>query len=563
LKREQLKCVLISDFNADIFSGYLSNNDEDPSVHVTVASFGQVIPVLMQENLEYWNGSFDFAVIWTRPETVIKSFSDLLAFKSVTVKDILSEVDSFVSLIVNISDKINNVFFPSWVLPSYQRGLGMLDMKKDVGIANILMQMNMRLSENIDNTSNVHLLDSHRWTSAAGRNAFNPRLWYRGKIAFGNDVFKEAVKDIKSALRGILGHSKKIIILDLDNTLWGGVVGDVGWENIVLGGHDPVGESYVDFQATLKSFINRGILLGIVSKNEEDTALEAITRHPEMVLSLDDFTGWRINWQDKAQNLVDLMSDLNLGLESAVFIDDNPVERARVREALPDVLVPEWPDDSMLFTRTLLSLSCFDMSSVSREDMNRTRMYVTERQRSDLRRSLSSLDEWLTSLEIKITIEELNEVNLQRTAQLFNKTNQMNLSTRRMTEKELAEWAMGDNRKLWVFRVSDKFGDSGLTGIISLELKNDYCQIVDFILSCRVIGRKVEETMLHKVVHYAKDLGLQRVTAHYIQTPKNKPCLDFWVQSGFTRNVDENTFSWDLKNEYGLPHQVEVLATGS
>jgi FkbH-like protein len=372
-------------------------------------------------------------------------------------------------------------------------------------------------------------------------------------------VYKEAVKDMKAALTGIQGHSKKIIILDLDNILWGGVVGDLGWEHIVLGGHDPGGEAYVDFQVALKSLTNRGILLGIVSKNEEATALEAIKSHPEMVLKLEDFAGWKINWQDKAQNIIDLVSDLNLGLQSAIFIDDNPVEQARVRETLSEVLVPEWPADSLLYTRSLLGLRCFDTPSISKEDVERTRMYDNEEQRNELRKSLSSLDDWLTRLEIKIKVEELHEVNLQRTAQLLNKTNQMNLATRRMTEKELLDWAKGDDNKLWTFRVSDKLGDSGLTGIVSLEVNSSYCQIVDFILSCRVIGRKVEETMLYTAIQYARGLGLKSIKAEYIATPKNKPCLEFWKKSGFQVNEKGNSFTWDLEKKYDLPKQIEIL----
>jgi FkbH-like protein len=559
LDKKKFRCALISDFNADIFSGYLSNDEDLPVVDTTVAPFGQVMPLLMQEDLEYWKGDFDFTVIWTRPEGVIKSFNDLLTFKKPSIKDILSEVDQFASLLSNICDKVQSVFIPTWIFPPFYRGFGMLDMKKDFGLSNTLMQMNLRLAEKLDRCSNVYLLDVQRWVITAGKYAFNPRLWYRGKIAFGNDVYKEAVKDIKSALRGIKGDSKKIIILDLDNTLWGGVVGDLGWENIILGGHDPIGEAYADFQITLKSLTNRGILLGIVSKNEETTALEAINSHPEMALTLKDFAGWKINWQDKAQNIIDLVSDLNLGLQSVVFIDDNPVEQARVRETLPEVLVPEWPDDSMLYKSTLLGLRCFDTPSISREDIERTKMYANEQQRDDLRKRLSSLDDWLTSLKIKIKIEELNETNLQRTAQLLNKTNQMNLATRRMTEGELLDWVKVDNRKLWVFRVSDKFGDSGLTGIISIEVKSNYCQIVDFILSCRVIGRKVEETMLFTAVQYARSLGLKDVKTEYIPTPKNKPCLDFWKKSGFQLNENGSLFTWDLRKEYDLPNQVEVL----
>jgi len=561
LNKENFRGVLISDFNIDVFSAYLDNNEDLPAVNTNAAPFGQVLPLLMQENLEYWQGNFDFTVIWTRPEAVINSFGNLLAYKNPPIRDMLNEVDQFASLLINICDKIQTVFVPTWTLPPYLRGFGMLDMKKDIGMTNALMQMNLRLSEKIDSSSNIYLLDVQKWISAAGNYAFNPRLWYRGKIAFGNHVYKEAAKDIKSALRGIQGHSKKLIILDLDNTLWGGVVGDLGWENIILGGHDPIGEAYVDFQAALKSLINRGVLLGIVSKNEEVTALEAIDNHPEMVLNLKDFAGWKINWQDKAQNIVDLVSDLNLGLQSVLFIDDNPVERARVQETLSEVLVPEWPADCMLYKSALLSLRCFDTPSISKEDMERTRMYVNEQQRNELRKNLSSVDEWLTSLEIKISVEELNDGNLQRATQLLNKTNQLNLATRRMTEKELIDWTKGDSRKLWTFRVSDKFGDSGLTGIISLEVKNDYCQIVDFILSCRVIGRKVEETMLFTAIQYSKRLGLKNIEALYIPTPKNNPCLEFWKKSGFQVSENGRSFTWDLEKEYELPHQVEVLQT--
>ncbi len=559
MNRDKLRCVLISDFNVDVFSGYLSNDETLPEVDATAAPFGQVMPILMQQDMEYWQDSFDSAVIWTRPEAVIESFNNLLDCKNPSIKDILDEVDHFASLLLNICNKVKSIFIPTWTLPPYMRGLGMLDMKKDIGISNILMQMNLRLSEKIDGSSNIYLLNVQKWIGAAGRYAFNPRLWYRGKIAFGNDVYKEAVQDIKSALRGIQGHAKKLVVLDLDDTLWGGIVGDLGWENIVLGGHDPNGEAFTDFQLSLKALTNRGILLGIVSKNEESTALEAIKNHPEMVLNLKDFAGWKINWQDKARNIVDLVSELNLGLQSVVFIDDNPVERARVRETLSEVFVPQWPQDPMLFKSTLLNLRCFDTPSISKEDLERTRMYLSEKQRSDMKKNVGSLDEWLKGLEMKVKIEELNNINIQRTAQLFNKTNQMNLTTRRMSEPELLDWASREGRKIWTFRVSDKFGDAGLTGIISLEAGNGSGQITDFILSCRVIGRKVEETMLYTVIQYARDQGLDKIMAEYKMTPKNRPCLDYWKKSGFHYDEKTNIFTWDLKNDYELPDCIEII----
>jgi FkbH-like protein len=277
-----------------------------------------------------------------------------------------------------------------------------------------------------------------------------------------------------------------------------------------------------------------------------------------MFLKLEDFAGWRVNWKNKAQNIIDLVSELNLGLQSVVFIDDDPVERAWVREALPEVYVPEWPKDKMMYKSALLNLRCFDTPSISKEDVQRTKMYMSERQRINLGKKIGSLEEWLKALDIKIKVEGLNKTNLQRTAQLLNKTNQMNLTTRRMTESELVEWVRQKERRLWTFRVSDKFGDSGLTGIISLEVDNQKGKIVDFVLSCRVMGRKVEETMLYTVIKYARSIGLDIIYAKYIPTPKNKPCLKFWENSGFSISEEGNCFTWKVKDDFPAPGIIKI-----
>ncbi len=558
MNREQYGCLVISDFTADNFSAYLDNNEDFPRVKSINAPFGQVIQVLTDKNLDCWKENPDFAVVWTQPEGTIESFNHIINYETVPIEKIYKEVDEYSSLLLNICNKVKVVFVPTWVFPTHHRGFGILEMRIGVGISNTLMRMNIRLSENLEKVSSAYLLNTQRWINMAGKNAFNQKLWYMAKIPFGNEVFMEAVRDIKFALQGIVGNSRKLIILDLDDTLWGGIVGDVGWNNIRLGGHDYIGEAFVDFQRALKSLTNRGIILAIVSKNEESTALEAINNHPEMVLRTNDFAGWKINWQDKAQNIVELVTDLNLGLQSAIFIDDSPLERARVREALPEVFVPEWPEDKMLYRSTLLSLGCFDTPSISKEDIERPRMYVSERHRKDLKRKVGSLEEWLKSLKIKVKVEELNEVKLRRTSQLLNKTNQMNLTTRRLTESELVNWVQQNNRKLWVFRVSDKFGDSGLTGIISLEVKNKTGKIVDFVLSCRVMGRKIEETMLYTVIKYSQSINMDKIYAQYIPTPKNKPCLDFWMSSEFVYEQKDNVFTWAVKNGYTLPACIQV-----
>lgn len=552
------KGFIVSDFTADSLCGYFNNDAGRPKVTAAISPFNQVIPVLTQKNKEYWNNDYDFCVVWTRPEGVIMCFGDKLDYRDVPIDKILREVDSYCSLLRGISRKVKTIFMPLWLFPVYHRGYGMLDMKPVRGMAYALMRMNLRLIENLKDLSNVYILNSQKWVEKSGKNAFNQKLWYMGKVPFGNEVFQEAMRDIKSALSGIRGDSRKLIILDLDDTIWGGIVGEVGWENIRLGGHDHIGEAYLDFQRALKSFLNRGILLGIVSKNEESVALEAIKKHPEMTLKLDDFAGWRINWRDKAQNIVDLASELNLGLQSVVFIDDNPVERSRVREALPDIFVPELPEDKTLYKSFLLSLDCFDSPFIGKEDMKRPGMYLSERKRKSSRTKFGSFDAWLKSLKTIVKIEELNKANLKRATQLLNKTNQMNLATRRLTESEFAAWAGRDHHKAWTLSVTDKFGDSGLVGIISLDLGRKQARIVDFVLSCRVVGRCVEEAMVLTAFKHTKKLDLKELHARYHPTAKNKPCWEFWKRSGFRNKEGSADFKWDMDDNYIFSAQVLI-----
>lgn len=561
MSKATLKCVLISDFNISNLSAYLENDPKLPAIHTTVAPYGQVIPTLLDEGSDVWADKPSLAVIWTRPEAVIESFAAALECRRPPVDNVLAQVEHYAEALAGIQKRVAFALVPTWVVPTYHRGLGLLDMKES-GVTSLLWQMNLHLAGKLRDAPNLYVLNAQRWIEVAGASAFNPKFWYMGKAPFGIEVFKQAVSDIKAAVCAVSGQARKLIVLDLDDTLWGGIVGEVGWQGLKLGGHDPIGEAFVDFQKALKALQNRGIVLAIVSKNEESVALEAIREHPEMLLRLEDFIGWRINWGDKARNLVDLVNELNLGLQSVVFIDDNPAERARVREALPEVLVPDWPVDKMLQKQALLSLKCFDTPSISDEDLKRTRMYALEQKRSQLKVSVGSLDKWLPSLDLRVTIEEMNDGNLKRSVQLLNKTNQMNLSTRRMTEPELLAWLKRGQCKLWSFRVSDRFGDSGLTGITSIECYDNHGQIVDFVLSCRVFGRQIEKVMVHTAVDYARRAGAKHVEAKYLPTPKNKPCLEFWRNSGFEHDKENYTFLWDTSKAYPLPDFITVNKPG-
>jgi len=553
-----MKGLLISDFNIENLASYLKKELNAPAIESVSVCYGQVSQTLLDDAAPIWRERPDFVVAWTRPEGVLQTFGDLLSCSPVSDQDLNREVDSYAAALLRASKRTRAMFVPTWVIPPFHQTQGLLDLAASGGGARALMRINVRLLESLAGAPIIHPLWGDKWIQLGGPAAFNYRLWYLGKIPFSNEVFKAAARDIKAALRGLNGQAKKIVLLDLDDVLWSGIVGDVGWEGLTLGGHDPAGEALVDFQRELKALTRRGILLAIVSKNEESVAMEAIAKHPEMVLKLDDFAGWRINWRDKAENIHALMNELNLGLDSAVFIDDSAVERARVRETLPGLFVPEWPSDKRLYPQALLSLDCFDRPWITEEDRQRSRMSAVDRERKQSKIDLGNLEEWLATLNTGVRVEELNQANLPRAAQLLNKTNQMNLSTRRMSEAEFQAWLREKTRRAWTFRVSDRFGDSGLTGILTIEIDGLRATIIDFVLSCRVMGRKIEEAMLHVGIKWARSAGVQEVYANYHQTGKNKPCYDFFEKSGLACR-DGNIFVWDAGQAYPLPPAIHLV----
>ena len=554
IENTSLKIHLISDFNLETLGHYLVNDAGTTPVSVSVAPFGQVFPALLQPAHAE---TTDFALVWASPEKIVPTFTDALNGVAVNEDKMLAEIHQFADCLRESQKHFRAVFVVSWTLPLYRRGNGILSLKGQ-GLRKLLLKMNLKLAEELENCGSIYLLDGQRWMEMVGKTAYSPKLWYLAKTPFHAEVFRRAASDVKAAISAVLGASKKLVIVDLDNTLWGGVVGDLGWQNLRLGGHDYLGEAYLDFQRALKVLRNRGILLAVASKNEESIALEALAKHPEMVLRLEDFAAYRINWNDKAANIADLVAELNLGLQSVVFIDDNPVERARVREALPEVYVPEWPDDKTLFASQILEMDCFDSAYSTAEDISRHQMYTAEKQRQLAGKKIGSAEEWLRSLDTEVTIEELGDADRVRVVQLLNKTNQMNLSTRRASEQELHAWLQQNSRKLWSFRVKDKFGDSGLTGILSLDIESDIAHVTDFVLSCRVMGRNVEHAMVAFAVQYCASLGLKELRAKYLPTPKNKPCLKFWMSSGFLFDETENRFTWRLKEPYSFPDGIKV-----
>ena len=551
-----LTCLAVSDFNLSNLAALLGKDEELPRVELRRAPAAPPAATLLDRDGRCWQPEPDCALIWTRPQAVIEGFRRALEGHTVGLEELHEEVDAYAAAVLAARDRTATVLVPTWVDPPYERGDALLDLEPGLGAGDLLAEMNRRLAHRLTTEPGFFVLNAGRWVARVGLDSFQPRMWYLAKCPFGKPLLEEAAAEIKAALAAITGRSRKLLILDLDDTLWGGLVGEVGLSGLRLGGHDHEGEALVDFQRRLKALTRRGVLLAIVSKNDERVALEAIRQHPEMVLALDDFVGWRINWRDKAANVAELTADLGLGLDSVVFIDDSPAERARVAEALPAVYVPDWPADKTLYPRRLAELRCFDKPSrATAEDRNRTRMYAEELERRESRAAVGSLDEWLQTLGTTVTVEPLSEINLDRASQLLNKTNQMNLATRRLPKKELRDWSAEPRHHFWTLTVEDRLGSAGLTGLLSLERRDGEARIVDFVLSCRVIGRRLEAL----AVELARRLDAERLSAELVPTERNGPCREFWQRSGFSADADGLRFSWQLEREYPRPDGILVV----
>jgi FkbH-like protein len=514
------KVLLIADSTIDPLARFITQGR--PDIAVSVAPYDQVV-----SNLAGEISGVDLVVVFTQPDRVSSEFAKALQYEPFDRGHAIEEFGAFADLLARAADKVPAMAAFTWSMPFWAVPDALRSWQGPYDVSRLLAGANLKLATAAETSRNMVVLEQA--ACLAGAAAFDPKLWAMGKVIHPRPALEAFARQIRSLIDSLQGRSRKLIVLDLDNTLWGGTVGDDGWQNLRLGGIDPIGESYSLFQRQLKVLRRRGVLLGLVSKNEELVALEAIRSHPEMVLKMEDFVGWRINWQDKAANIADLVTELNLGPQSVVFIDDNPAERDRVRQALPEVLVPEWPADPAMYPLALKNLGCFETLQLSDEDRQRTAMYQQERQRTHTMGAVGSRADWLKSLGMKVLIRRLEPANLARAAQLLNKTNQFNLSTRRLSEAQLADWAAQPGQGCLVFDAEDRFGGYGLVGLLSLcvQPEDKSLRIVDWVVSCRVLGRGLEETMLAAAGHWAHKAGCGRIVATYQPTVKNKPILSF------------------------------------
>ena len=362
----------------------------------------------------------------------------------------------------------------------------------------------------------------------------DPALWHRAKqdiSPLAAPMFGDLLVRLIAARRGL---SRKCLVLDLDNTLWGGVVGDDGLDGLVLGQGSALGEAFVDFQRFARDLSRRGVILAVCSKNDLANAEEPFAKHPEMVLKRDDIACFVANWSDKAANLRSIAAALNIGIDSLVFVDDNPFERNLVRQELPMVAVPEVGDDPTYYARIIADAGYFESLAITAEDRARAGQYQGNRRRETLKATATDLSAYLRGLEMQLVWRRFDQIGLARTTQLINKTNQFNLTTRRYTEREVRE-VMADPRAFGLqLRLLDRFGDNGIIAIVIGRMVDDDLLIDTWLMSCRVLGRQMEPTTLNLVAAQAQALGAHRLLGDYVPTAKNAMVRDHYTKLGFT-----------------------------
>jgi FkbH-like protein len=425
-----------------------------------------------------------------------------------------------------------------------ERVFGNYDLKVPESLGAVIMALNATFAEQARARPQVLLADIDAIASWVGRRSFfDERLWALAKAPCGLEHLPLIAQSIVDVIASTVGRGVKCVVVDLDNTLWGGVIGDDGLDGIVIG-HSGDGEPFVRVQQFLRELSRRGILLAVCSKNEDAAARQPFREHPEMVLREDDFALFVANWNTKADNLRGIQQQLNIGLDSIVFLDDNPFERNLVRRYLPEVIVPELPEEPAEWVRALAELNLFETSSFTAADRERGALYRQAAARETVAASFTNVGEYLQSLDMKIAVRPFDAVQLPRIAQLIQRSNQFNLTTRRYGAAE-CEALMRDAActPLYV-SLEDRFGDYGLISVVVAKHEQDVARLDLWLMSCRVLSRGVEEFTMNRIVELARARGARQLLGEYIPTAKNRMVQDFYGRFGFRRDgVDETTGS--------------------
>ncbi len=394
-------------------------------------------------------------------------------------------------------------------------------------------RINQQLARMAGATSCMRVLNYHHVASRVGTaRAFDDKMRLLGQFFIGEPALAELAHAQIGFARALLGLTRKCIVVDLDNTLWGGIVGEVGFEGICLG-QNPPGNAYVEFQKTLLGYYNRGMILAINSRNNPEDVFRVLREHPDQILREHHFGCIVVNWEDKAANLVRISEELNIGLDSLVFVDDDPHNCELVRGSLPQVLTLQVPRDVSKINRMLLELNEFDALGLTAEDRQRGQMYAAERSRREIRSNSVDMESFLADLQIRVKVSRADPFSIPRIAQLTQRTNQFNATTRRYSPADVERLAGDKGTRVYAVSASDRFGDSGIVGAAVVCVEGDAWRLDSFLMSCRVLGRRIEDAFLARIATDAAEASALRLVGEVIFTKKNIPARDFYERMGF------------------------------
>ena len=420
-----------------------------------------------------------------------------------------------------------------------------------------LRKLNYELMSLALKKTNLYLCDISSIQNQVGKlNFFQPSLYINTEMVLSIDVIPRVATKTIDLINTLNGKFKKCVILDLDNTTWGGVIGDDGIENIQIGSLG-IGKAFSEFQYWVKKLKNRGIIVAVCSKNTESVAKEPFEKHPDMVLHMEDISVFKANWDNKADNIRQIQRILNIGFDSMVFLDDNPFERNIVRENIPEICVPELPEDPANYLEYLYELNLFETVSISNEDAERTKLYQIEAERAKVYQKFTNEDDFLKNLEMISNIQPFNKFNTPRIAQLSQRSNQFNLRTVRYTEGDIERISNSNDYVTFSYTLEDKFGDNGLICVIILHKKNEKTLFIDtWFMSCRVLKRGMENFVLNMIVNFAKENGFTTIKGEYIPTMKNEMVKNHYCSLGFEKS--ETYFSLKVQNYQDRKNYIKI-----
>lgn len=520
-----------------------SNLQEYP-IEVFDADYNQILAQLVDSNSEVFEFKPDGILLWMDSYKLYEDFLSLpLPEKNGFAQSFMDEILSYWEMVAkNSKAKI--------IQPNFceidDRTMGNLSSKVDSSFIYQIRKLNYLLEEAASANGNVFILDLLSLQNRFGSNFFHDdALYYNAKMTISMDGFPYVACNVMQIIKAIKGSFKKCLVMDLDNTIWGGVIGDDGLSGIEIGELGR-GHAFQTLQKWIKNLKDNGIILAVCSKNNEDIAKEPFEKLEEMVLRLDDISVFVANWEDKASNIKLIRETLNIGMDSLVFIDDNPFERNLVREMIPEITVPELPEDPAMYLDYLQSCNLFEVASVSEDSSKRTKQYQQEFARRKQEMSYENYDDYLISMEMEAIAKKFEELKYPRIAQLTQRSNQFNLRTIRYTESDIKEISNNDEYIPIYFTLEDKYGDYGLISVLIMKKEDNSTLFVEtWLMSCRVLKRGMEEFIINKMVSLAKENGFKRIVGEYLPTAKNKMVSDIYQRMGFEKIAD-NRYAVDV-----------------